>query len=297
MKDKLIIGTANFGLEYGIANKKKLSRENVFNILECAHVQGSWGVDTAKAYGCAEKIIGEFFKKYGKVFNVITKLPKKEYRNTRDVEEEIFESLKNMRIGNIDFVLLHSYETYKLYGKMTISVLQSLCRDRIIGQYGVSVYHPEEVEDITGQLKDDLAIEFPLNIFDQRFLKDGFLKRLKDNGNRLFARSVFLQGLFFLDDKRLNGNFAKVKDKIRKIREISEGYNIKPECIALLFAAEKSWVDGVVIGIDTKKQLIANIECFSEQSIEKYKLIEPLLSDLAVHDEDIILPYRWKVGM
>jgi aryl-alcohol dehydrogenase-like predicted oxidoreductase len=294
MKDKLIIGTANFGLEYGIANKRRLSREEVFSILEYASSQGIRGVDTAKVYGDAEKVIGEFFKEYGKVFNVITKLPKKEYKTTKDVEDEVFESMKDMNIEYIDFILLHSYETYKFYGKLIIPVLQSLCSDRIIGRYGVSVYHPEEVEDITGAVKDNFAIEFPLNLFDQRFLGRDIIHKLKSDGGFLFARSIFLQGLFFLDDKRLNGNFAKVKDKIGKIREISEKYNIKPECISLLFAAEKSWIDGVVIGIDSRKQLVANMECFSDGNLKKYKLIEPLLADMAVYDEEIILPYRWR---
>ncbi len=294
MIEKLIIGTANFGLEYGIANKKKLNSEEVFEILSLAKEMGLWGIDTARAYGDAEMVLGEFFKKHGKVFNVITKLPKKDYKTTKDVEDEVFESMKNMNIEYIDFILLHSYETYKFYGKLIIPVLQSLCSDKSIGRYGVSVYHPEEVEDITGAVKDNLAIEFPLNLFDQRFLGRDIIHKLKSDGGFLFARSIFLQGLFFLDEKRLNGNFAKVKDKIGKIREISEKYNIKPECISFLFAAEKSWIDGVVIGIDTKEQLVANMECFSEGSLKKYKLIEPLLTDMAVYDEEIILPYRWK---
>lgn len=295
LKNKLIIGTANFGLKYGIANKKKLSREEVFNILECAHYNGAWGVDTAKVYGDAEKVIGEFFSKYGKIFKVITKLPQKEYKKAKDVEDEIFESLKNMSIGYIDFVLLHSYETYKFYGNMIMPVLQSLCGDKIIGHYGVSVYHPEEAEGMADEVKNGLAIEFPLNIFDQRFLNADFIKKLKSDGNFLFARSVFLQGLFFLGDGRLNGNFEKIKDKSKKIRKISEEYNIRPECMALLFAAERSGVDGVVIGVDSKEHLMSNIGCFSEESLNKYKLVKPLLSDLAVYDEEIILPYKWKV--
>jgi aryl-alcohol dehydrogenase-like predicted oxidoreductase len=289
---KLIIGTANFGLEYGIANKRKLIREDAFNILECACTRGIWGIDTAKAYGDAEKVIGSFFKEYGKIFSVITKLPKREYEKTKDVEDEIFESLKNMNIEYIDFILLHSYETYKLQEKTVIPVLQSLCRDKIIGRYGVSVYHPEEVEDITKKVKDGLAIEFPLNLFDRRFLNEIFIQKLKLDGNILFARSVFLQGLFFLDEEKLNGNFAKVKDKIKKLRAISEEYGIKPECIALLFAADKL-LDGVVMGVDSKDCLISNIECFSEENTYKYELIKPFLSDMAVYDESIILPYRW----
>ncbi|MEO0152065.1 MAG: aldo/keto reductase [candidate division WOR-3 bacterium] len=296
-KDKLIIGTANFGLDYGIKNKKKLKDEEIFDILQFAYTKDIFGIDTARAYGNAEQIIGKFFKQYGKVFSVITKITKKAYKSAKDVEDEICESLKNMNIDYIDFVLFHSYETYKCYGKVIIDVLSSLCKDKIIGQYGVSVYHPYEIEDITLTLKDvNLAIEFPLNIFDQRFLKKLNLRKFKDKGHFLFARSIFLQGLFFLDEKILINKFAKAKNKIRKLRQISKEYNIKTECIALLFTAEKSYIDGVIVGVDSKEQLMNNVTCFSKESLDKYKLIEPLLTELAIYDEKIILPYKWGIN-
>lgn len=293
MINKLVLGTANFGLDYGIANRRRLSRGEIHNILECARSHGVWGIDTAKAYGDAEKIMGEYFTQYGKTFGVITKLPKKECETTRDIENEIFESLKNMNIEHVDFVLLHSYETYKLYGKKIIPVLQSFSRDKIIGCYGVSVYHPEEAEEITGEINDALAIEFPLNLFDRRFLNNGFIQKLKSNGNFLFARSVFLQGLFFLDEEKLTGCLAGAKDRIKKIKTISEEYNIKPEYIALLFVVGRSWLDGVIVGVDSSDHLMSNIGICSKENLDTYKLIEPLIKDLAVYDEEVILPYRW----
>lgn len=296
MINRIVIGTANFGSPYGVANKRKLSRDEVFEILNYAHVQGAWGVDTAKAYGDAENVIGEFFAKHGKVFKVITKFPKKEYKKPKDVEDAVFQSLKNMNIGYIDFILLHSYETYELYKEKVIPVFQSLCRDKVIGCYGISVYHPEEGDSITGKVKDKLAVEFPVNIFDQRFLNKDFIQRNKSKGNFLFARSVFLQGLFFLNPEKLDGSFTRVREKIEQIRKISEEYDISPECMALLFAFEKSEAEGVIIGVDNKNHLVCNAKCFSEEIFSKYKLIKHLLADLAVYDEDVILPYKWKVA-
>ena len=42
-------------------------------------------------------------------------------------------------------------------------------------------------------------IQFPISIFDQRFIQDGTLKFLKSKGIKLFARSIFLQGLLLKD--------------------------------------------------------------------------------------------------
>ncbi len=295
MIDKLVLGTANFGLQYGIANKRKLDKKEVFKILEYAHSQGVWGIDTAKVYGDAEKVIGKFFAEHGKVFNVITKLPNKKYNNAKDIEREIAESLDNMNISHIDFILIHSFETFKRYRKTIIPVLQSLCKDKVIKHFGFSVYHPEEVEDILRDTKDSITIEFPLNLFDQRFFKNNLIQRMKDNGNFLFARSIFLQGLFFLSVEKLKGNFTKVRDKITKIKVIAEEQHIRPECIAIFFAITIPWIDKVILGVDNQKHLIDNINCLTIENQDKYKQISPFLSELEVFDENIILPYKWVV--
>ncbi len=293
MIPKLIIGTANFGLRYGIANDKKLGREEIFSILDCACSLGIQGIDTARAYGDAENIIGEFFAKRGKVFKVINKLAGREYASAKEVEDEVYGSMKALQVPFIDVFLLHSFDSYKNYGHIILPVLRSLVRDNIIGSFGVSVYHPAEVAEISRADTDSPAIEFPLNLFDQRFSGDPVMQKLRNRGSLLFARSVFLQGLFFLSEAALCGKFEQVRGKVREIGELSSANGIRPECLALLFAASKPWVDGVVVGIDSVKQLISNHECFRAAHTGSYAAMEPSLSGLAVHDEDIILPYKW----
>jgi len=97
---KLILGTANFGLRYGIANDRKLSPDEVFAILECARELGVQGIDTARSYGDAEKTVGQFFAGRGKVFSVIGKLPDKEYVNSLEIEDEVSGSLKALNISS-----------------------------------------------------------------------------------------------------------------------------------------------------------------------------------------------------
>ena len=293
MINKLTIGSANFGLEYGIANNKKLSGEEVFKILESALDSDVWGIDTAKAYGDAERVIGRFFAQKGKVFKVITKLPEKEYSRPKDVEREILESLENMNIQFIDFVLMHSYKTYKKYGKIIVPVLSSLCKDKIIGSYGISVYHPDEALNLIAAVKDKVAIEFPLNLFDRRFLKDNVIGKMKAEGNLLFARSVFLQGLFFLEESGLKGDFERITDKIKIIRELSGEFNMSPAHMALLFVITNPFLDGVVLGVDSKEHLSTNLSCFTKENIERFDFVRSRLLELETEDEDILLPYRW----
>ncbi len=296
MINKFTIGSANFGLEYGVSNKRKLTKEEAFHILDLAFEKNIPGIDTARAYGAAEKVIGEYFGRSGKTFKVITKLPPREYLSPADVEKEVFESLDNLSIPFIDCVLMHSYETYKLYGRTIVPVLQSLKRDGVLGTYGASVYHPEEAETLVREVDDNPAIEFPVNLFDQRFLKDNLLQKLKTQGALLYARSVFLQGLFFLDETSLAGKFLNVTGQIRRIRELSSDYSIRPESIALLFVITNPSIDRVVFGIDSREHLEVNTGSLAGENINNFELLRHQLSGLEIRDEDIILPYKWGVN-
>ena len=56
--EKLIIGTAQWGLDYGISNSNgKTGKCEIANILETANKYGINTLDTASAYGDAEKVI------------------------------------------------------------------------------------------------------------------------------------------------------------------------------------------------------------------------------------------------
>jgi diketogulonate reductase-like aldo/keto reductase len=79
MTPRLTLGTANFGLAYGIANKRMLTEKEAFAILEKAVEVGVSSVDTARGYGDAEKVLGKFFLQHGKVFEVVSKLQDGEY--------------------------------------------------------------------------------------------------------------------------------------------------------------------------------------------------------------------------
>ena len=49
---KIVLGTAQFGLQYGIANRiGRIAKKEVFAILEFAHKEGIDTLDTAYSYG------------------------------------------------------------------------------------------------------------------------------------------------------------------------------------------------------------------------------------------------------
>ena len=63
MIKKIVLGTAHFGLNYGISNKYgKLKFREVFKILSYCYDKKINFLDTATAYGSSENEIGKFFK-------------------------------------------------------------------------------------------------------------------------------------------------------------------------------------------------------------------------------------------
>jgi len=89
MIEKIILGTVQLGLNYGVNNTSGLpSKSEVNSILTTAQENGISRLDTAAAYGEAELRIGEFHSQAARKFEVNTKLEK----------ENNFESKKMLRI-------------------------------------------------------------------------------------------------------------------------------------------------------------------------------------------------------
>ena len=72
--DKIIIGTANFGMDYGIgSNQKKLLDSDIVEIINTAKKIGVDTIDTAISYGNSLLRLGEFGISN---FKIITKFNK-----------------------------------------------------------------------------------------------------------------------------------------------------------------------------------------------------------------------------
>ena len=293
MKRKITLGTANFGLAYGIANQRMLSRREAFLVLEKALETGVSSVDTARGYGDAERVVGAFFRQHGKCFEVVTKLPAREYASPNDVAEEIEKSLEALETGFIDVLLLHSFETFQRFGEVLMPTLEEYAGKGRIGRYGVSIYHPHEAEALLRHDSGVTAVQFPLNIFDRRFLKDDLPRRLRNGGIRLDARSVFLQGLFFLPPQTLSAHFDPAKAKLKRLSGLALAHGLTVGATALLFAASCD-IDHVVLGVDSAEQLETNLKWLGNGGSRRFAQVSPGLDELEVTAEDVILPYRWK---
>ena len=270
---KIALGTAQFGLNYGIANSKgRVPREEVFNILDLAFDKGIDTLDTARAYGEAEKILGKYPKI--KRFKVITKF-------SENAEEELNESLQSLKLRKIYGLLAHRAEVFIKDPSLWDEVLK-LKIEGLVDKVGFSLYFPWELERLWNLSFD--IVQVPYNILDRRF--EPLLPKLKDRGIEVHVRSVFLQGLLLIDLTELNPFFDDIKPILLGLKKLSRQKSTELKDLLLCYVLKNPYVDKVVVGVDSIKQLELNlaVECSKDIEVPRYDI-----------DEKFLVPFMWKV--
>ena len=250
LSEKIVLGTVQFGTDYGITNLDGTPTKNqIFDILDFAWQNGIIRFDTAPDYG-SENILGEFITTNGlqKRALVSTKIPSlKEISNIKNhIRRKIEKSLDNLGCP-IDVLFFHDPSDSILL-KNNPNFFENILNDYPITKIGVSVYEPEEVE----LLKDctfELAFQFPFNLFDRRFEKVKMV-----NGNR-YARSIFLQGILASSGDLRGNPPIELSNFHKKYHENLIKLNINPLEAAFLFVIKRQFINYFLVGVDTKEQL------------------------------------------
>jgi aryl-alcohol dehydrogenase-like predicted oxidoreductase len=199
MAPQLCLGTAQFGLPYGITNAAgQVAEPEVRVLLAEASAAGLTLLDTAQAYGDAEAVLGRTLPP-GHPFRLISKLPaQSQPAFTADnclVWDQAFER-SCVRLGQpcLDALLLHSAaDLRKPGGEHLRAWLLSLRQRGLVRRLGVSIYGSADLVGVPPDLLD--LVQLPLSLYDQRLLVDGTITRLRDQGCAVHARSLYLQGL------------------------------------------------------------------------------------------------------
>lgn len=301
MKDlvnKLVLGTVQFGLEYGINNTSgKPPKEKSLEMLNFAYEQGIRIFDTAYAYGDAEEILGEFLHgdRPKEEVRIITKLKpnilvESEGRVYDIIAANLQESLDRLKRDYVDGYLLHTPEYIRQ--DEIVEALVELKKQGWVKNIGVSIY--EENDAIcAAKLEAVDYIQIPYNIFDQRLDKTDFFQSAKKNHITIFARSAFLQGLFFMPEDRIPPYLEEAKKYLKDLDGIIGRYNISRQQAALWFSLKKENIDYVVFGVDNISQLAEDIS-ISRHNADCEECFNELRNKFIDVEKNIILPSLWK---
>lgn len=279
MVNKLSIGTAQFGINYGINNiSGKIPFGEAKKILVESVKLGINSLDTAEAYGDSEELIGSILNQEKLNFNITTKV---KFSSEQSLEEKIKTSLKLLQCSKIENLLFHSFEDFR---KFDINE-----KPKQVENIGVSIYTNEELELV---LSDSIVeiIQLPFNLFDNKRQKGNLLSLAKSKGKIIQARSVFLQGLFFMELSTMKGNLKYLKPELTLLKEICQSYSLEMETLALNYVLNQKFIDKVIIGIDNLNQLLKNVRNL-EVALDPQ--IINLIDEINIKRKDLLLPYNW----
>ena len=289
---KMTIGTAQFGLDYGVSNNNGMVPvEDVNNILSFGGSSGVSSLDTAISYGKSESVIGESAVGH---WDVITKLPSLP-EGCENIEEwvfgSVFESLKKLNISSLEGVLLHRPEQLlEKNGALLYQALCSLKEKGLVKKIGVSIYHPEQLENLFEDRTFDI-VQAPFSILDRRLEKSGWMGELKKRDVEIHVRSIFLQGLLLMGKDNRPQKFNGWGEVWRQWEGFLSYKNVTALQACLQFVFAKEEVDKVIVGIDSFDQLKELVFELKNMPAEMPEL--PI--DLACDDVNLLDPSRWSL--
>ena len=278
---KLVIGSAQLGMNYGLFHNKKISRKEFKKIEKLVLKSKIKFIDTATSYGDSENIIGNSKLKNLHIVTKI-KIPKKNIYIKNWVFKEISKSLIKLKINKIYGVLIHDYkDLLGKNGKSYLLSLQELKKKNVIKKIGISIYKFQEIKKIWKFWKPDL-IQVPFNPLDNRILDSGWIDILKKFKVKIFVRSVFLQGLLINESSSFRINKSH-KIIINKFRNWCYKNNVSLLQACIHFVKQFKKIDYLVVGFNNYDQLKEIIDIFKKKqftipkkfSTNKINLIDP----------------------
>jgi len=271
----MTLGTVQLGMNYGIANSAgKPDLKKSHSILRSALEGGVTSLDTARGYGNSEEVIGSFLKQWqGEIPFITTKIPKLQGKTEAELEKFAVESLEisleNLGVSKVNAVMLHAAGDVAVHGKAAANAMNTLLRLGYTDQVGVSIY---TADDINAMLQYDVysVTQAPISIFDQRLITCGAVDALKARNYTVFVRSVFLQGLFFLDPDKLEDPILAeyAGPNIRLLRQIAAVEGMTVAQLAISFMRDCTGITSLVLGADAPEQVCNNIACFNAPSLD-----------------------------
>lgn len=288
------LGTAQFGLNYGISNTKgKCSSEEVAKILRNAHEMGITTIDTSPLYGTSEEVLGENLPD-DHTFKIITKTPKFPGHEINDkaikeLEETFFMSLSKMNQSEIYGLLIHDCDDLLVKdGRKLIDKMIDLKDRGLVSKIGASIYDYKQIDYLLDNFLIDL-IQIPINVFDQRLLESGYLLKIKEAGVEIHARSIFMQGLLLMESDNLPVFFDSIKGPLNCYRKFLDDNNLSPVEAALSFVKSIREIDIILCGVCSLFQLNEIIEAYSIcNNYENW-------GRFGLKDNKILNPSRWKL--
>lgn len=289
---RLVLGTAQLGMPYGVANQCGMPDEDTVNaIIDEAFASGIRIIDTAQHYGESENRLGRYLARNPeKPFHVISKLhPGLDPGDQAGLIESVRKS--HEVIGRtLAAMMIHNMKWLDSGLSTAVEALHRCMQQGYLKTFGISVYSFSEFErslDIEGlQL-----IQIPLNVLDRRFLTSDLLTEAGNRGITIFVRSVYLQGLLAMPEQEAVGKVPGAAFPLSQWHHLCRAGKYDPLDVALSYVLQSLPRAFVLVGCELPRQVKEN------RSRESFALPESVKEEInawQVPPETVINPTYWR---
>ncbi len=304
---KLVLGTAQLGLNYGISNLNgKPDQNSSEGIIKTAIAEGVSYIDTARAYGDSESVIGRALKNgwsgRARIITKLSPLTDCPLNATPEVaaafvDASVYQSCTSLCIQTIDVLMLHRASHITDWHSGVWNRLLEHKSNGTIKGLGASVQSPDELEAILDVPQIEF-VQMPFNLLDWRWeYLENKIRSRKESGNlSIHVRSSLLQGLLPSENNKhwLTANVtqpAQVIDWLAQQCHITKSASVVELC--LRFANSIEWIDGVVIGMESLSQLAENVKILCKSALTEQEL-SCILASRPKLEENTLNPALWK---
>ena len=256
---RLGLGTAQFGLNYGITNRAgRPARPEVEAICHAAATAGFDLLDTASLYGEAETVIGGI--EAARLFRFVTKTPKfADCGSSAEAAERLrialAGSVGRLRRRPVDALLVHDADD--LIGPNGDSLWGAMEAAREAGlviKLGVSVYHGRQIDTVLARYPIEI-VQIPFNPLDRRLIEGGQVERLAGAKVEIHARSLFLQGLLLEAPEAISPRFGALRDAVAELHDWTAARGLSPLQGVLAIVLAEPRIDRFIVGLASAAEL------------------------------------------
>ena len=291
---RLILGTAQLGMAYGIANRiGQPGRQQALAIVKAAWDHGITHFDTAQDYGESQALLGSLIDELGiaETARITTKAhPDINLLNKNEMSQAVVHSIQTLKIPKLFCFMLHREHHLDFLEKGLDVILKNLVRDGYTEKIGISVYSPGAA---IAALHSDIIdiVQLPTNILDRRFEKAGVFQAATAKRKQIHIRSIFLQGLILMETQDLPDGMAFAQPVIQQLKNLAQEKNMTRTALALHYVKIKYPESCAVFGAESPEQVLEN--CSLWKSAVPNEIITKADSLFPAIDERILNPTLW----
>ena len=285
---QLIIGTAQFGMNYGIANSTgQPSEKTIREIIECATTNEILYYDTAISYGSSEEVLGKIFGELGihQQVKVFTKIPKRTKTDSKaSIDDSVKKSINRLKTDHLFGLLIHNESDYLYLEELRKIKEAGLCK-----HIGLSTGHDPSFNSEILKNENLGLLQIPANLLDRRNLVPNILDNTAEK--QIIVRSIYLQGLFSIMPQVLSVFHRPLRSLLEQLNQIAQNFGMGIHELALRYIL--SYLPSyVVLGAESLLQFQNNLAWFKRGSLDRdiLKRINAVSYDL---DFQLITPHLW----